>query len=402
MPSPVRRAVIVLIPAVLVPAGWCAADPPAGAGALAPNLTRIDQVAMLSWLEPAGPVPEAGPVAYRLRLATFSGGAWGPPSTIVESSDFFANWADVPSVARAGDGSLIAHWPQKSGHGTYAYDVMLARSRDGGTSWAVLGALHDDRTETEHGFVSMVPEAGGVRVFWLDGRAMVPATGGGEPGAMALRTALIGQSIGGGTVLDARVCECCATSAALTDDGPVVVYRDRGPEEVRDIAIIRRAGEGWTRPRTVHDDGWLMAACPVNGPAVAARGLLVVVAWFTGAVEHGIIRAAFSRDGGASFDEPVTIDRSWPLGRVDVVLDDDGRAIVSWLGSAPGGAAIKLAGVTPEGLGQVIQLAAAGSSRTTGFPRVTLLGSTLLVVWTEEGAETRLRSETLRASLGGP
>ena len=39
--------------------------------------------------------------------------------------------------------------------------------------------------------------------------------------------------------LDGRVCDCCQTTAAITNDGPVVVYRDRSDDEVRDMSIVR-------------------------------------------------------------------------------------------------------------------------------------------------------------------
>jgi hypothetical protein len=46
-------------------------------------------------------------------------------------------------------------------------------------------------------------------------------------------------TLGKEVLLDGRVCECCATSAASTPDGIAVVYRDRSKEEVRDISIVR-------------------------------------------------------------------------------------------------------------------------------------------------------------------
>ena len=276
--------------------------------------------------------------------------------------------------------------------------VCRCEKRDGGRSWGLLGPAHDDGTQTEHGFVSLVPEAGGVRAFWLDGRAMAVthSPGDQDPGAMTVRTALIGASVGPGTMLDARVCECCSTSAAVTDDGSVIVYRDRGPDEVRDISIVRRVGDAWSQPKSVHDDGWLIAACPVNGPAVAARGRLVVVAWFTGAVGNGVVRAAFSTDAGQSFTEPVTIDDTWPIGRVAVVLDESGDAIVCWLDTTQRGGAIMLRRVSSDRTaGTPLKLVAAGTTRAVGFPRMVRLGASLLVAWTEEGETTRLLALTL-------
>ena len=34
-------------------------------------------------------------------------------------------------------------------------------------------------------------------------------------------------------LLDARVCDCCQTDVAMTQDGPIVIYRDRSEDLVR-------------------------------------------------------------------------------------------------------------------------------------------------------------------------
>ena len=376
------------------PPGLLRIDPPAAQGALAPNLTPAEDGAFLTWLEPVQPEPFEKSTTYRLRCARFSGGAWSEPKTIVERDDLFANWADLPSLAQAADGTLIAHWLQKSAADTYAYDVMLARSTDGGQTWQPLGPAHDDATKTEHGFVSLVPEPNGVRAFWLDGREM--ATGAPGLGKMTLRTALIGDSVGQGAVLDEMVCECCSTSAVMTASGPLIVYRDRSPEETRDISLVRRVGGRWTRPRTLHADGWLIAGCPVNGPAADARGERVAIAWYTGAVSHGAVLIAFSQDDGATFSPPITVDDTWPLGRVDVLLVDSGQAIVVWLDTAEGGGAIMLRRVAEDGrVGAPIPLATASLARASGFPKMERNGPALLVVWTQDGDPSRLQAASV-------
>ena len=380
-------------------------DPPASDGAMAPALCTVGDAVVLTWLEPSGTDDDR---TYRLRFAKMTGNAWSEPVTIAEHSEFFANWADVPWLVEAGDGALIATWPQKSGEYTYAYDVMVGRSDDGGDTWRVLGPANDDSTPTEHGFVSLVREGSGVRAFWLDGRAMAAGDadadadaghGHGGQGGMALRTALIGRSISASEVLDLRVCECCSTAAVSTPAGPIIVYRDRSAEEVRDISIVRRVDGAWTRPRTVHADDWLIAACPVNGPALDARGNTVVLAWYTGAVAGGAIRLAFSDDGGATFASPVVIDDSWPVGRVDVHLTASGSAIVSWLDSDGDHGAVMLRRVHPDGrTGTPLRAATANVGRATGFPRIKVTGSRVLLVWTDQQRTTKLRAVSIPIS----
>lgn len=362
-------------------------DPPAPAGAMAPQLAAArGGGAWLSWLEPAG---DDG---HRLRVARFGDDGWSTPATVAEGDDFFANWADVPSVAEGADGTLLAHWLARIGEGTYAYGVRLARSTDGGATWAPLGLLHDDDSATEHGFATLLPDpSGGFRAFWLDGRAMA------DGGPMQVRaTRVEGTATAPETVLDDRVCECCQTSAALTTDGPLVVYRNRSAEEVRDIFSVRRTAGGWSEPAPVHADGWRIPGCPVNGPAVAARDGRAVVAWFTAAGDRPRVHAAFSADGGATWSPPVLLDDARPLGRVDADLLADGTAAVSWLG---GDGAVQVAGLSPDGgMAGPLRLGVTSTARASGFPRIELDGSELHAVWVEvddAGDATRLRFATL-------
>lgn len=95
---------------------------PSGKGAAEPFLfTTRDGSLLLSWIESGS-----------VRMARYRNGKWSAASTIVKRDDLFVNWADFPSVVEMPGGTLLAHWLQKSGTGTYAYDVRVARSKDGG------------------------------------------------------------------------------------------------------------------------------------------------------------------------------------------------------------------------------------------------------------------------------
>ena len=358
---------------------------------MAPNLAIDGASVILSWLEPPHPRVKPQDGNYALRMARLSNGRWSAPVTIAAGRDIFANWADFPSVTADGGGRLLAHWAAKSSGDTYAYDVRLARSTDRGRTWIPMGNANDDRTPTEHGFVSAAAEAGGFRLFWLDGRE----TAGGR-GAMALRTALVGESVGRSSVLDAKVCDCCQTAAATVRGGAAVVYRDRSDREIRDISIIRKTGNAWTPARAVHVDGWEIDGCPVNGPAIAAEGDSVAVAWLTQERGRPRVSVAFSKDGGTSFAAPVTIDAAAPLGRVDVALDGNGDALIAWVASDRNGAAIRVARVGLAGrLGAAVTVSRTDASRSSGFPRLERTGSSIVVAWTEPTDPFRLRAAIL-------
>lgn len=129
-----------------------ATDSPAGVDSREPELTATsDGRIILSWVE------KVAEKRYALRFAVRDARAWSTVGTVAEGENWFVNWADFPSVIALADGSLAAHWLVKSGTGTYAYDVNIARSKDGGKTWGTPVVPHTDKTQTEHGFVSLLP-----------------------------------------------------------------------------------------------------------------------------------------------------------------------------------------------------------------------------------------------------
>jgi thiol-disulfide isomerase/thioredoxin len=366
---------------------------------MAPNLSVAGESVLLSWLEP---FENKEGKAHALKFSRLADGKWSEPRTIVARAGFFANWADFPSVVETTNGVLFAHWLEKSGSSTYAYDVRIARSADGGSTWEELGPVHDDGTQTEHGFVSFVPEGDGMRAFWLDGRETADSAGnehggeGGHAGSMTLRTAFIGEVPGPSELLDGRVCDCCQTSAALTDQGPVVIYRDRSEEEIRDISVVRQVDGSWQPPVSLHDDGWEVPGCPVNGPALDAAGSNLLAAWHTVPEGEARVMAAFSDDSGATFSDPVIIDGNKPLGRVDAILINDSEAVVSWLAQGAESAGITLRKVTRAGvMGLPLRLSSTSENRASGFPRMVLTGDAIVVVWTHAGDPSTLRAAVM-------
>jgi len=386
----------------------------AGPGSLAPMLAAgAGGRLVLSWLEPAaGQAPAGAPRAHRLRFSTWRAGAWTRPLDVLRDDSLFVNWADVPSVVPFGGDTLVAHWLRRTAAGTYDYGVRLARSTDGGRTWDAPVTPHRDGTTGEHGFVSLVawPE-GGVAALWLDGRGM---SGHGEdPGqSMTLRSTVLEPEGGTGaeTLLDARVCECCPTGAARAGEAVVVVYRDRSERELRDMHVVRWQEGEWSDPARLAADGWRIAGCPVNGPAVAAAGDDVVVAWFTAPEDSARVLLARSSDGGRSFGAPVRVDEGSPTGRADVALLADGSAAVSWLEDVPAArsaprsgtgaraAAIRVRRVSRENrLGEPVTVVRSTTARRAGIPRLVALGDRLVCAWTDPTEPTRIRSASLGA-----
>ena len=378
---------------------------PAAPGSGQPFLASDGAGVWMSWTEPA-------PSGHRVAVSFFDG-QWSSPATVAEGDRFFVNWADFPSVNVFGD-QLVAHWLWRGGQGTYDYGVRLAWSDDRGATWSRPWTPHDDGTPTEHGFVSVFRAGDGIMATWLDGRAMVEPGGpmsvrarmlpvGGSAGPSAAGRSMPGQydaqgsTAGPETVVDARSCECCQTDAVLAGGIPVVAFRDRAGGEVRDIHVSRLLDGGWTESVPVHQDGWVIGGCPVNGPAMAARDEQVAVAWFTAPGGEAMVNMAFSGDAAASFGPPLRMDAGQPLGRVDVVLLDDGSALVTWLERSGDGAAILSRRVAADGsAGDPRPLADTEAVRAAGFPRIARLGADrLMLAWTDPSGEGRVRVSVL-------
>jgi hypothetical protein len=369
---------------------------PAAAGSGEPNLAvGSDGTIYLTWLEPSGDS------AHTLRFATLRDSAWSVPRTIARRSDFFVNWADFPSLVSLPGQQLAAHWLQRSGNARYAYDVRVSRSDDGGATWSEPVVPHRDGTATEHGFVSLFPFRDSLGAIWLDGRNFADAPEGQSPNMMLLMTAIGPTGVAGAErVLDERVCDCCQTSMAVASSGPVVVYRDRLEGEIRDISIARWSDSGWST-RTVHADDWKIDACPVNGPAVAAAGDRVAVAWFTNARDTARVHLAISTDAGITFGAPIRIDDGNPVGRVDVELDDVGGTVVSWMEfTSDQQADVRVRRIRGDGTRTASTVVARTTgARASGFPRMVATQRDLILAWTEAGTPSRIR--VARARLDG-
>ncbi|MBA2305838.1 MAG: exo-alpha-sialidase [Acidobacteria bacterium] len=382
-------------PASTSPLAVTALPSPSGANAAQPQLSVSSRGALLSWIERAG---EQATLKFSERTAS----GWTPAKTVASGDNWFVNWADVPSVVRLADGSLVAHWLQKSGADTYAYDVRLTYSKDDGKTWAPSFTPHHDGTKTEHGFVTLFQmPAAGLGVVWLDGRNMK----GGEHGTaghgaaggddMSLRFGSFGTDFKqtADTPMDLRVCECCPTAVAVTSDGPIVAYRDRSPNEVRDIYITRLENGKWTEGKPVHADDWRVPACPVNGPALSARGRDVAIAWFNARDDQPKSFAALLSDAGRTFGAPVRLDDGASLGRVDVELLLDGSALAAYMEFADQKAQFRVRRIDRAGAKSTpVTIGGMAGNRSSGYPRMALAGQEVVFAWVDREGGSLVRT----------
>ena len=120
------------------------------------------------------------------------------------------------------------------------------------------------------------------------------------------------------------------TDVAMTSEGPIVVYRDRSEDEIRDTYYVKQVNGVWSEPKPISNDKWKIAGCPVNGPSIAVKDNVTAVTWFTMINNLPTVKIAFSNDNGNTFSKPIIVSQESTMGRLDIELLDDGTAIIEF------------------------------------------------------------------------
>jgi hypothetical protein len=352
---------------------------PASGDSMSPHMTTSSRGLLLSWLERSGDTTT-------LKFAERSSSGWTEPIRVT-SGNLVTNYADVPSVVRMSDGSLAAHWTVVTNPLREGTDLLLSFSRDNGQSWSSAVSPHHDKTPTQHAFATLFElPSKELGVIWLDARGYdLDQSDNIGLWYAAFDTAF--QQIAD-KAIDSRVCECCPTTAALTSAGVLTAYRNRSDDEIRDIYVSRLENGTWSEGRAVHDDGWMIEGCPVNGPVVSARGQDAVVAWYTAKDDEGRAFAAFSSDAGRTWGNPIRLDDVGSLGRVGVQLLDDGSAVASWVEYENRQASLRARRLDRMGAkSPAATVATVSASATAGYQRLGRVGDEILFAWTERLAQ---------------
>lgn len=369
-------------------------NPPAAEGARSFALaTSPAGEVELTWIEGAAQGP------FELRVASWKPVErdWGAAESLAQGSNWSVNFADVPHSSRLADGTRLTVWLERNEASTHGPRASFQIR----SPVPPMERLHAGLEQQE--FVALAPQATGWTAVWLSG-SEGGHDGNGDTRLMATTIARDGAR-GEALELDPRVCDCCATALVRTSDGALVVaYRDRDEREVRDISVVRLEGGVASAPRKVADDGWRIAGCPVNGPAIAAHEQELAVAWFTlGADSRARVAVALSRDGARSFGAPVTLSTRETDGLVACAFDAEGSLWVSWLERVSRDTAEwrlqRLRHGVPVEVPQVLAPSVPG--RAAGFAQLAAVPGGILFVWQESagpGGPTTLRSKFVEAS----
>ena len=359
-------------------------------GSMSPHLsTSKSNITILNWLEPTDE-------GHRIQFSRYDS-AWTNPSSVIQGDDWFINWADFPSVINFNENEYAAHWLKKSGKSTYAYDAYISISNDDGKSWSQPIKAHDDKTQTEHGFLSFYEHENELGFIYLDGRKMAnDATHDKSHSSMSLRSGTIDKNLRliDTQSIDGLVCECCQTDITITDKGPIGVYRDRSEEETRDIFITKLEDGVWGKGKPLHLDNWKINGCPVNGPVITGNNNDVTVAWYTRAGGRSNIKIAKSTDYGETFGNPILLGTNETVGHISMTNDTKGNSWLLWQKSADKGLIelilTKIESESNKIMHKVIE--EAGKTPRFSFPQITRNNDQIILAYStvkNDSRETR-------------
>lgn len=317
-----------------------------------------------------------------------NGSALSQPVRVNPKGGEASAWrGDPPTIATATDGTIYVGWtgrPSAEGHAT---DIFLSASHDQGRTFAPPVKVNDDDAGMAvHGMHSLAVDSSG-RIFmaWLDERnAKMEMTG--EKGKMeehkmeANREVFAATSSDGGRTfsqnrLVAReACPCCKTSLAIGTDGRLyVAWRQVLPGNYRHIAVASSmdGGQSFSEPVIASDDRWMIAGCPVSGPAlIAASDNSLRVLWYS-AGEAGSpgLYWSESKDGGKTFSSRKALVEGTAFGTPRLMFGPGNNLTAVWESNQRGESKIVVARMDSTGEPAMTEMPAQGQLPTAAATR---------------------------------
>jgi hypothetical protein len=330
------------------------------------------------------------------------------------------NGEQPPRVAlianRTGLPDIVVVWTAKPGAGTR---LLTSRSRDGGQTFSAPTVVAGSAANGNRGWESIaVNAAGHPVVLWLDHRdsATTSATGGHNHGApessasaaeasvarAALSRLYVGSTDGGVPTqgLVHGVCYCCKTAIATAPDGGIsIAWRHVYTGGYRDMAFSRSrdGGRTFSAPVRVSQDGWQIAGCPEDGPAMAvdARGRSHIV-WPTLVRENGretmALFHAVTADGNR-FSQRTRLPAGDAAFHPQMVVTPGGELVAAWDEGSSGTRHVRLARarLTEAGIGGFAPLE---DFREEGHhPALAVVPDGVVIAWTttRDGQPSEIR-----------
>jgi hypothetical protein len=280
--------------------------------------------------------------------------------------------------------------------------LRFARSEDRGRTWSEPLNVNEGERFGSHNFHALLAGPGGrVWAAWLSSTE-------GQSGVWLRRSTDGGRTWAPAANIDpSEACPCCRTGLALGPDGSLYVsWRGVLAGGVRDVVVMRSpdGGESWERPVRPRADGWVIAACPHAGPALAIdRQGRVHVAWWTGKEGEAGVYYARSEDGGRVFaSQPIATGLRSAPAHVQLALGAGGQVLVVWddgLGRVPR-ILMRRSDDGGRGFGRRVVLSSGGRAAT--FPVAAVVRDSLFGAWSEVGEEAHHAALAARPDMGDP
>lgn len=371
-----------------------------------PSLAARDGRVVLTW---TASQPDGSAADVFAAVSHDSGRTFGAPVRVNDQPGTARNSGEqAPRVAIDGD-TIAVVWAAKQGS---TFDVMYARSTDGGRTFSHGQAVHPAGLSGLRGWASIaIDRDRRIHVLWLDGRNATAAAPtpmqmpmshathahGGDHAMVASspRQDLFHATIDpdgriGEQLVAANVCFCCKTAVVPRPDGSTfVAWRHIFPGSARDIgsALLPPSSGAPAAISRVSDDHWHLEACPDDGPAaVVDRMGGVHIAWPTLVDGHKAIFYAHAADGRRfSARERVDADDAIDANHPQIALTPDGHVVVLWDEATSGGTAV-LAREKDLGTNRWAPQAPIASDGDNRYPAAAIGDAGLVVAWTQKTA----------------
>lgn len=426
MIATIRRAVTAaVVVCALTVAGSTAgqtargAQPPASAARVGvpgavngtPSLAVLGRSVAAVWT-----TTKDGAANVYLAMSDDGGATFSEPKRVNDQDgDASANNEQPPRVVMSGSGAdrrLTVFWSKRNEgpQRTRRDAIRMARSVDGGRTFAPARLTHDAALSGARGWESLaVDPAGQVHAVWLDGRdaerkiAEATAHTGmphkGQPPQDVYHGAIASDGRITEGLIATGVCFCCKTAVAVDTRGTVyAAWRHIFPGSMRDIAFAKstdggRRFEPFVR---VSEDKWELNGCPEDGPTLAvAQAGTIHIAWATLVQEGEPQKALFyatSRDGRAfSARARLPVAAAATPGHPQLTLTPDGGAAIVWDEVVDGLRRVSFTRVSRAGVFQPSQILSGDESASN--PVIALVGKRVLVAWTSRSSSAKSAAE---------
>ena len=271
---------------------------------------------------------------------------------------------DPPTLAVSRNGTVYVGWTARvEPDSSHATDIYLSSSNDGGRTLAAPVKVNDDRRPAVHGMHSLaLADDGRIYLAWLDERnVMQPHASEKAEGhhMESNREVFMTSSTDGGRTflpnqkVAVDACPCCKTAIATAPDHRVYLsWRQVLPGNFRHIAVTSSgdAGKTFSQPQIVSDDRWVLAGCPVSGPAITTNsdGSIRLIWYSEGSAGASGLYWSESRDGGKTFSPRNTLAQGQVMGSPVLVLNNQSYKVV-WTANKAGATQVVTATFDGEG-----------------------------------------------------